>query len=631
MGTSVASLYNDTTDPQASTGGKWKVCGNHYVIDGITGVTDPAGTLGGQGFKFLGQGGVSIGCTSTGAQTDVTVKNIEVAGYGLMPWYPQAVTGCSWSGGAATITTAGDIGGDGTTDKVGGWNSASTILFHDTHATSISSNTVVVPLGSCPTGLAYVGLDFIPGGWVSFGGGNTRSYSNSLVQGVYIHNSGGMSGYNLYNVSFLNNYVSSNRSTPTYHSNMILFGEGAYAEVSGPIYFYRNVLWNASGTSTINNMHIASSPYGGTTNGLYIFSNIVGCDSTDFRVCGVSSFFSDDNGDSGVTQNALLLNNTFVNVPLNGGKQGMYLLCTGSNNCAYAQHGGAGTGCLSNSYGCSSSGTSKNNLFYNVPGGTFGSSAVGVVLIAKGGAASGFSVQQAHNSLVNSGVADSVWTCSAASSSDVCHSSGQTNPFVDSVHGNYKPNSPFTGAATSNSQWAIGDSSLPAPFNAPPFNQDFYGTTFGSTTGYARGAIEFGSGGGGGGNPTAQVGPSSIVFGTQQVSTTSASLTVTISNVGSASSTLAISSIAITTGTSFAISGGTCGSSFPVNLTYLQECTVTVTFNPSPAGFPSYSDALSVTDNDGGVAGSTQVVTLSGTGSAPLTLGSGTWGSGTIN
>jgi hypothetical protein len=92
-------------------------------------------------------------------------------------------------------------------------------------------------------------------------------------------------------------------------------------------------------------------------------------------------------------------------------------------------------------------------------------------------------------------------------------------------------------------------------------------------------------------------------FGSQVVGTPSASLPITITNVG---------------GTRLAISGLSAGADFTEtnncigSLAVAAHCTVNVTFTPSQTG--SIAGALTVTDNNSGVAGSVQTVTLSGTG-----------------
>jgi hypothetical protein len=95
--------------------------------------------------------------------------------------------------------------------------------------------------------------------------------------------------------------------------------------------------------------------------------------------------------------------------------------------------------------------------------------------------------------------------------------------------------------------------------------------------------------------------PDSLRFGNQNVGTTSAAQTVTLSNIGAGP--LIVSSIAITS--DFGETDN-CGSSLPVG----QQCTINVTFMPSVAGIRI--GALTIFDNSNNVAGGTQTVTLSG-------------------
>ena len=104
--------------------------------------------------------------------------------------------------------------------------------------------------------------------------------------------------------------------------------------------------------------------------------------------------------------------------------------------------------------------------------------------------------------------------------------------------------------------------------------------------------------------------PSSLTFGNQTTSTTSAPQSTTLTNTGSA--TLNISSITIT-GTNaaeYAISSKTCGAT----LTASSTCTVSVTFTPSAAG--SRVANISFADD---APGSPQTVPLTGTGVATPT------------
>ena len=109
--------------------------------------------------------------------------------------------------------------------------------------------------------------------------------------------------------------------------------------------------------------------------------------------------------------------------------------------------------------------------------------------------------------------------------------------------------------------------------------------------------------------PIAAVAPASLTFGSQDTGTTSAALTVTLSNTGSAVLTVA----------NIAISGdfsqtNNCGNS----VTAGGSCTISVTFTPSAAG--TRTGTLTITDNNNGATGSTQTVSLTGTGTTPAPL-----------
>jgi hypothetical protein len=107
----------------------------------------------------------------------------------------------------------------------------------------------------------------------------------------------------------------------------------------------------------------------------------------------------------------------------------------------------------------------------------------------------------------------------------------------------------------------------------------------------------------------ASLSPSSLSFAGQAVGTTSAAQTVTLMNTGGAP--LAITGVTVSAG--FAESN-TCGSSLAAG----GKCTISVTFTPAATG--SFTGTLSVIDNSNGVAGSTQTVSLSGTGLAGFSI-----------
>lgn len=121
--------------------------------------------------------------------------------------------------------------------------------------------------------------------------------------------------------------------------------------------------------------------------------------------------------------------------------------------------------------------------------------------------------------------------------------------------------------------------------------------------------------------PVAGVSPLTLTFAALLVKSTSSSQTVTLSNTGSA----ALSVGGITTSGDFAQTSN-CGSSVAAGGT----CTINVTFTPTEGG--SRSGTLTVTDNSNGTTGSTQTVSLIGTGQDfTLATASGSSSSQTIS
>ena len=112
----------------------------------------------------------------------------------------------------------------------------------------------------------------------------------------------------------------------------------------------------------------------------------------------------------------------------------------------------------------------------------------------------------------------------------------------------------------------------------------------------------------GGSGPAASLSSGSITFGGQNLSTTSAAQSVTLTNTGNA--TLAITNIGIvgTDPGDFAVTS-TCGGSVAAN----ASCTIGVTFTPGSVGGRTAS--VSIADNAGG---SPQTVNLTGTGNGPI-------------
>jgi hypothetical protein len=109
-----------------------------------------------------------------------------------------------------------------------------------------------------------------------------------------------------------------------------------------------------------------------------------------------------------------------------------------------------------------------------------------------------------------------------------------------------------------------------------------------------------------GSQPAASVSTNSLTFSGQNLGSTSGIQGVTLNNTGGAA--LAIAGI-VASG-DFAQTN-TCGSSVAAG----GNCTINVTFTPTAAG--PRSGSVIITDNSSGITGSTQTVTLSGTGLAP--------------
>jgi phosphatidylserine/phosphatidylglycerophosphate/cardiolipin synthase-like enzyme len=111
--------------------------------------------------------------------------------------------------------------------------------------------------------------------------------------------------------------------------------------------------------------------------------------------------------------------------------------------------------------------------------------------------------------------------------------------------------------------------------------------------------------------PQATLSSSSIVFATINAGTVSASQTVMLSNGGTGP--LTITGVVYGGTNSDQFTGSTtCGATLAVN----ASCNITGTFSPTQTG--TFSATVTLTDNAGSVAGSTQVVTLSGTSVGPL-------------
>src|SRR5438552_16602222 len=107
--------------------------------------------------------------------------------------------------------------------------------------------------------------------------------------------------------------------------------------------------------------------------------------------------------------------------------------------------------------------------------------------------------------------------------------------------------------------------------------------------------------------PIAALSASTLSFPNQSVGTTSTVQSLTLSNTGSDALTIT----AVDTTGDFAQTN-TCGGSVAGS----GHCTINLKFAPTASGLRS--GTLNVTDNSNGTPGSTQIASLSGTGTAPM-------------
>ncbi len=110
--------------------------------------------------------------------------------------------------------------------------------------------------------------------------------------------------------------------------------------------------------------------------------------------------------------------------------------------------------------------------------------------------------------------------------------------------------------------------------------------------------------------PGVGLAPTSLDFGNQLLATTSAPMTVTLTNTGAAA--LTINSFAASSDFAATSTGASACPTSPATLAAGANCTINVTFTPTASG--ARTGTLSLADNAGG---SPQIMTLSGNGTAP--------------
>jgi hypothetical protein len=115
------------------------------------------------------------------------------------------------------------------------------------------------------------------------------------------------------------------------------------------------------------------------------------------------------------------------------------------------------------------------------------------------------------------------------------------------------------------------------------------------------------------GAPVVNLSSTSLTFGPQNVATTSASQAATLFNTGDVS--LSVSTVVASGDFALATTATSCpyaGGAVPVG----ASCTVDITFTPTQVG--TRTGSVTITDNNNWVAGSTQSIGLTGTGTTPV-------------
>jgi hypothetical protein len=106
--------------------------------------------------------------------------------------------------------------------------------------------------------------------------------------------------------------------------------------------------------------------------------------------------------------------------------------------------------------------------------------------------------------------------------------------------------------------------------------------------------------------PQAALAPSTLSFGQSVLQVAGPAQVVALSNTGTAE--LAVANVTLSDTSDFHLVGSTCGSSLAPGTT----CSISVMFSPQAVG--PVNGSLTVTSNSGGVVGIQQVTALSGTG-----------------
>src|SRR5438034_345605 len=174
----------------------------------------------------------------------------------------------------------------------------------------------------------------------------------------------------------------------------------------------------------------------------------------------------------------------------------------------------------------------------------------------------------------------------------------------------------FAATSTGASACPTSPATLAAGANCT-INVTFTPTASGARTGTlsladnARGSPQIMTLSGNGTAPGVGLAPTSLDFGNQLLATTSAPMTVTLTNTGAAA--LTINSFAPSGDFAATSTGASACPTSPATLAAGANCTINVTFTPTASG--ARTGTLSLADDAGG---SPQIMTVSGNGTTPV-------------
>lgn len=459
-------------DPETFSFPEWPICNSYYTIDGVTGSVDPVAGPGGQGFVlsssgYIPQGHVYIStntCASGTAKTftNITIHHVEIRTNGTDTYQPVTVTGCSYAGGNATITTntPGWSQGWVQNDYVTGSSTppSGSLVFGSTQISAVSGNQITVPLASSPcASLFAVELDTggggIGGDAIYAPGGGPNSFVNLDIQYNYLHDAG-FNNITLFNANgqgsgdvIAHNFFTGNMGWTGAH------GQPIQTNATSGLTVAYNVFFNSLGTAIVFNNGVSN--VNGTSQNMAVYGNLVYNTGTNLYNTGVGEFIEAYSVDGTCALGSAPITNLYV-----------YNNTIAGNNTANGVYASA-SGIERDTYSCSTGWVAEDNLWWN--------SSVADLSYAN--------LTHSYNTVAQGTVG---WGAGAGTG-DSQYASGCSG------------NGPFSNVSTNNYQLSSETVSGCAHLNdgtslSSPYNVDILGVQRGLDGTWERGAFEFNTG-----------------------------------------------------------------------------------------------------------------------------------------